>query len=135
MSVDVRIERVLKATIGRVYDAWTQPGVLTKWYCPNPSVNPEVEADVKVGGDYVVTMGGYVVRGRYTEVEPPKLLGFTWQWDHEDDRSHVRVELSEVEAGTRVLLTHTTQLPEDAPGLLEGWELELDRLAGVLSDA
>jgi uncharacterized protein YndB with AHSA1/START domain len=133
MSTDVRIERVLKATIDRVYDAWTQPGLLTRWYCPNPALDLQVEADVWVGGEYVVTMGPYVARGSYTEVDPPKLLGFTWQWDHEGGPSQVRVELTEVADGTRMLLSHTgLSSPEDATGHLEGWELEIGRLVELL---
>lgn len=134
MSTDVRIDRVLTATIERVYAAWTEPGLLTRWYCPNPSLDLQVDADVRVGGDYVVTMGPYVVRGRYTEVDPPKLLGFTWQWDHEGEPSQVRVELTEVDGGTRLLLTHTDLAgPDDATGHLQGWEVQFDRLAELLS--
>jgi uncharacterized protein YndB with AHSA1/START domain len=134
MSTDVRIERLLKATIDRVYDAWTRPGLLTQWYCPNPALDLKVEADVRVGGEYVVTMGPYVVRGHYTDVDPPKLLGFTWQWDHEGGPSQVRVELTEVEGGTRMLLNHTAlSSPEDATGHLEGWELQLTRLTELVS--
>jgi uncharacterized protein YndB with AHSA1/START domain len=134
MNTDVRIDRVLKATIDRVYAAWTQPGLLTQWYCPNPSLELQVDADVRVGGDYVVKMGTYVLRGQYTEVDPPNLLGFTWQWDHEGNRSQVRVELTEVADGTRMLLTHTDHTnAEDAAGHLQGWELELDRLAELVS--
>jgi uncharacterized protein YndB with AHSA1/START domain len=136
MSTDIRIERLLAATIDRVYDAWTRPELLTRWYCPNPALDLKVEADVRVGGEYVVTMGPYVVRGRYTEVDPPQLLGFTWQWDHEDGQSQVRVELTEVEGGTRMLLNHTgLSSPEDASGHLEGWELQLVRLVSALPSA
>ena len=134
MSTDVRIDRVLKATIERVYDAWIQPELLTKWYCPNPELDLKVDADVRVGGDYVVTMGPYVVRGQYTEVDPPKLLGFTWKWDHEGGPSQVRVELTEVDGGTRMLLLHTAlPSPEDAAGHLEGWELQFDRLTELVT--
>ncbi|WBQ06942.1 SRPBCC family protein [Kribbella sp. CA-293567] len=136
MSSDVRIDRVLKATIDRVYAAWTQPTLLSRWYCPNPALDLEVEADVRVGGAYVVTMGPYVARGVYTEVEPPKLLEFTWQWDHEGGPTQVRVELSEVADGTRLLLSHTGFTdPQDAGGHLEGWELELDRLDALVTTA
>jgi uncharacterized protein YndB with AHSA1/START domain len=134
MTNDVRIERVLKATIDRVYEAWTHPGLLAQWYCPNPALKLEVEADVRVGGRYVVAMSQSIVRGTYTEVDPPELLEFTWQWDHEGGPSKVRVELSEVADGTRMLLTHVDlDSPEDAGGHLEGWELGLDRLVTLLS--
>jgi DNA-binding transcriptional ArsR family regulator len=38
-------------------------------YCPNPELELKVDADVRVGGLYVVTMGPHVVRGSYTELE------------------------------------------------------------------
>ncbi len=134
MSTDVRIERVLPATIGRVYDAWSRPELMTRWYCPNPAHELQVEADVRVGGEYVVTMGPYVVRGHYLEVEPPRLLAFTWKWDGSDDSSEVRVELTEVDGGTHLLLSHTAlSNAEDAAGHLQGWELQLARLADLIS--
>jgi uncharacterized protein YndB with AHSA1/START domain len=55
-ETDIRIERVLQATIDRVYDAWTKPELLTRWYCPNPELELKVDADVRVGGSYVVTI-------------------------------------------------------------------------------
>jgi uncharacterized protein YndB with AHSA1/START domain len=135
MSTDIRIERVLSATIERVYDAWSRPELLTQWYCPNTSLDLKVQADVIVGGNYVVTMGPHVVRGSYLEVEPPHLLAFTWKWDSDSgEPSQVRVELSEAAGGTRMLLTHTSlPTPEDAAGHLDGWEIELDRLAALLT--
>jgi uncharacterized protein YndB with AHSA1/START domain len=135
MNTDVRIERVLPATIERVYDAWSRPELLTQWYCPNPTLTLEVETDVRVGGGYVVTMGPHVVRGNYLEVEPPTLLAFTWKWDDGgDDISQVRVELSEVDGGTHLLLSHTAlPTPEDATGHLQGWELQLTRLTDLLT--
>ncbi|QNE18493.1 SRPBCC domain-containing protein [Kribbella qitaiheensis] len=135
MSTDVRIERVLPATISRVYDAWSRPELLTQWYCPNPAHDLKVEADVRVGGGYVVTMGPHVVRGNYLEVEPPRLLAFTWKWDgSEDEISEVRVELSEVDGGTHLLLSHTAlSNAEDAAGHLQGWELQLTRLTDLIS--
>lgn len=135
MSADIRVERVLRATIGTVYEAWTRPELLTRWYCPNPKLELRVEADVRVGGGYVVEMGPHVVRGTYLEVEPQRLLAFTWKWDEDDGQpSEVRVELTEVDEGTRLLLTHTGfATPEDAANHLQGWEPELDRLAALLS--
>ncbi|ADB34556.1 Activator of Hsp90 ATPase 1 family protein [Kribbella flavida DSM 17836] len=135
MSTDIRIERVLKAPIEAVYDAWTRAEVLASWYCPNPALALTVEADVRVGGAYVVEMGPYVVRGNYLEVEPPHRLAFSWSWDTDDDApSTVRVELTAVEDGTRMLLTHTGfATAEDATNHLQSWGPELDRLDGLLA--
>jgi uncharacterized protein YndB with AHSA1/START domain len=135
MGPDIRIERVLPATIRQVYDAWTRVELLTRWYCPNPDLELKVEADVRVGGDYVVEMGPYVVRGTYLEVEPPYRLAFSWRWDEGDDEAtRVQVVLAEVPEGTRMLLTHSGfATEEDSANHRQGWEPELDRLAGLLT--
>jgi len=137
MDTEIRIERVLPATIGRVYDAWTRAELLMLWYCPNPAWELKVQADVRVGGDWVVEMGPHVVRGTYLEVEPPRRLVFSWKWDGTDDEpTRVEVDLSEVEDGTRMLLSHTGfASAEDAANHQLGWEPELGRLAGILTPA
>ncbi len=135
MVDDIRIERVLKAGLEDVYAAWTRAELLAQWYCPNPKLELKVDADVRVGGTYVVEMGQYVVRGSYTEVDPPHLLEFTWKWDEDtDEPSTVRVELSEVDEGTRMLLLHTGFTgPDDAANHLQGWEPQLNRLEQLLT--
>lgn len=137
MDTEVRIERVLPATISQVYDAWTRPDVLDQWYCPNPTMPLKVTADVTVGGDYVVEMGPYVVRGAYLDVEPPHRLAFDWKWDGTDDQpTRVEVELSETDGGdgTRMLFTHTGfATAEDAENHRIAWEPELGRLAELLT--
>ena len=85
MVSDIRIERVLKAQLEDVYAAWTRVELLAQWYCPNPELELKVDADVRVGGAYVVEMGPYVVRGSYLEVDPPHVLAFTWKWDEDTD--------------------------------------------------
>jgi len=135
MDTEIRIERVLPAGIGRVYDAWTRAELLSQWYCPNPAWDLKVQADVRVGGDYVVEMGPHVVRGIYLEVEPPHRLAFSWKWDGtEDEPTRVQVELTEVADGTRMLLTHTDfATEEDAANHRMGWEPEMGRLAALLT--
>lgn len=130
----IRIDRVLPATIDRVYAAWTRPELLSQWYCPNPDLEIEVRTDLRIGGEYVVKMGPYVVRGVYTELDPPNLIGFTWQWDETDSKpSQVRVELTTVAEGTRMLLSHTgLENAEDVANHLQGWEGNLGRLPAFL---
>lgn len=135
MGPDIRIVRVLPATIRKVYDAWTRVELLTQWYCPNPDLELKVQADVRVGGDYVVEMGPHVVRGTYLEVDPPYRLAFSWKWDGADDEpTRVQVDLSEVPEGTQMQLTHTGfATEEDSANHLQGWNPELGRLAALLT--
>ncbi|TDD54681.1 SRPBCC domain-containing protein [Kribbella antibiotica] len=134
MESEIRIERVLSATIGRVYDAWTRAELLMQWYCPNPQLELKVQADVQVGGEYVVEMGPHVVRGSYLEVEPPHRLAFSWAWDgSSDEPTHVQVDLSEVADGTLMVLSHTGFAnAEDAANHQLGWDPEVERLTALL---
>lgn len=134
METEIRIERVLSATIGRVYDAWTRAELLMQWYCPNPQLELKVQADVQVGGEYVVEMGPHVVRGNYLEVEPPHRLVFSWTWDSApDEPTRVQVDLSEVADGTLMVLSHTGfATAEDAANHQLGWDPEIERLTALL---
>lgn len=129
---EIRVERTLSAPPERVYAAWTDPALLSRWFCPNPDVELDVTADGVVGGRYRVDMGGrYVAEGTYTALEPARLVAFTWRWTTSTGpESHVRVELAPGEGGgTRLVLVHTDlEDDDDARGHGEGWELSLDRL-------
>lgn len=133
---EVRIERTLSAEPDRVYAAWTDPAILRRWFCPNPDLPLEVSADAVVGGHYRVDMGEgrYVAEGEYTDLVPGRLVAFTWRWTTSDDAgSTVRVELTPTaDGGTRLVLVQVGLADaDDAAGHREGWELSLDRLAGL----
>jgi uncharacterized protein YndB with AHSA1/START domain len=132
----IRLERRIAAPPERVYAAWTEPALLSRWFCPNPELALNVTADVVVGGAYRVDMGGghYVAEGVYTELTPSRVVAFTWQWASSPDPvTQVRVELEPTDVGTRLVLVQTGLAdPEDARGHREGWELALARLAGVV---
>lgn len=133
---EARVTTVVAAPPDRVWTAWTDPQVLRRWYCPNPDMALEVEADVVVGGAYRVDMGGgtYVAEGTYTVLEPPHLLEFTWRWTTSDGPpTQVRVELTPTDdGGTHVLLVQRGLADaQDAAGHVEGWELSLGRLADL----
>jgi uncharacterized protein YndB with AHSA1/START domain len=134
MTAQLRIEKLLDAPIERVYDAWTDPQILSQWYCPNPEWELKVDADVRVGGEYTVTMGDLVVVGTFTALERPNTIAFTWRWVALDSpASNVRVDLAEVEGKTSLVLTHTDLVDqEDADNHGQGWEGCLVRLPAVL---
>ena len=129
------MERTIDAPIARVFAAWTDPALMSRWYCPNPNLQITVERDLRVGGDYTVSMGPHDVLGRYTAIEEPTLLEFTWSWAGVHQASSlVRVELSEVAGGTRLVLTHSDLAdPDDVRSHAEGWVGCLQRLPGALA--
>ena len=50
------IERSLNASPEEVFEAWTNEAMLRKWHAPGDYTVAYVEADVKVGGRYRITM-------------------------------------------------------------------------------
>lgn len=131
-----RLVRHLHPQPGAVFDAWTDPSQLTRWYGPNPQMPLEFHGSVSPGGDYTLTMGGeYTARGTYSAVEGPHLLEFTWAWDHEPlAETVVRVQIDRTADGTtRLTLTHSGfDSADDAAGHQEGWDLALNRLVVLL---
>jgi len=113
----LRVERWFRAGPEDLFDAWTCPEVLRRWWTAYPGWAPsECSVDLRVGGRYRLGMrdeGGreYVVEGEYEEVQRPSLLRYTWCW--QDDELHpghtslVSVRFSADRGGTTVLVEHS----------------------------
>ncbi|TBT83367.1 SRPBCC domain-containing protein [Propioniciclava sinopodophylli] len=136
MTTTIRIERSFDCRPGRVWDAWTKPDLLDRWFCPNPDLRVSSHADAREGGAYRVNMGGeYIVSGSYQRLEEPAVLECTWQWEHETLTTLLRVEFAQRgSGGTDLVLVHSDFTDAaDAEATREGWELSLDRLAQLLA--
>lgn len=136
MTTTIRIERSFDCRPGRVWDAWTKPDLMDRWFCPNPDLRVSSHADAREGGAYRVNMGGeYIVSGSYQRMEEPAVLECTWQWEHETLTTLLRVELAQRgSGGTDLVLVHSDFTDAaDAEATREGWELSLDRLAQLLA--
>ncbi|TGM02164.1 SRPBCC family protein [Leptospira jelokensis] len=71
----VRIERKFNAPLKLVWEVWTNPLHLEKWWGPKGFTNPTVEFDFKVGGSYRIVMRSpegidYPVIGKFLEITP-----------------------------------------------------------------
>lgn len=144
MTTPVVLHRTFPASIGAVFDAWTDPEVMVRWFSPNPDHVLRYEGVVEPGRSWAVHMGSLAtVRGTYRVVEPPTRLEFTWAWDHEPDLppSLVRVQLEPGEGADGGAVTALTLIHGDLvdlverAGHLDGWTRQLDRLSRVLAVA
>lgn len=53
----LRIERTFAASAEDVFDAWTSPDVMRRWFHPAPDwATPAAEVDLRVGGKVRVVM-------------------------------------------------------------------------------
>lgn len=55
---DLVLERVLDAPRRLVWEAWTTPEHIRKWWAPRPYQTPEVELDLRPGGIFRMRMTG-----------------------------------------------------------------------------
>jgi uncharacterized protein YndB with AHSA1/START domain len=79
----VELFRVLEARPERVFEAWTKPDLMARWFFPMATWTATIESDLRVGGRWVVDMrepDGKLHRqfGEYREVTPTSRLVFTW---------------------------------------------------------
>lgn len=142
MSTDLtlRLQRTYQAPAQAVFDAWTSEEVLRRWFhAQHDWETPEAFVDLQVGGEVRVVMrnphtgdehgGG----GRYTEIDPPRRVAFTWLWDEETTRTLIEIDFEEVDGATTVRFTHTGLWDEAAVRAHEGgWTRCLDNLGRVL---
>lgn len=83
----------------RVWEALTDPEALAKWLLPN---------DFKplIGFRFRFLREGARIEGKVTDVEPGKLLAYTWKDDDDEQPSMVVWSLRPDGGGTRVELEH-----------------------------
>ena len=116
----LRLTRRFEAPRERVFDAWTNPDVLRRWWAAQPDwEGAEAEVDLRPGGRYRLSMrdtgsgATHTVAGEYTEVRRPERLAYTWSWEGEptemsgSERTLVVVEFLEDGGATEVVLTHS----------------------------
>ncbi len=137
----VRIERTFAATAEDVFDAWTSPEVMRRWFHPAPDwETPEAEVDLRVGGRVRVVMRKpdgteAEARGEFTLIDRPHRLVMTWTFDDEPSNEQlIELSFSESEGSTTVLLVNTgisTDARREAQDW--GWRGCLEQLGRVLA--
>ena len=136
----LEIVRVIKASKQRVFDAWTRPEMIRRWFRPGTDSVADASMDAHEGGAWRLAMTGgcaepdangyHVVTGRYTKVDPWDVLQFTWKRAASpEEESLVTIELKDVAGGTEMKLTHERFLTEESRDRhANGWGSVLGRL-------
>ena len=50
------VRRVLRVPRARVFAAWLDPALMTRWMCPGDTSHATVELDPRVGGTFRIVM-------------------------------------------------------------------------------
>jgi uncharacterized protein YndB with AHSA1/START domain len=109
--------RTLRAAPAEIIRAFTHPTLLRDWLCNHAS------SDAHLGGHIFLTWNqGYQVMGRYTQLDAPHSVAFTWLGAGDPAQTQVRVTVEPAEEGLqRVNIVHA--------GLGEGpaWDMQAAR--------
>ncbi len=130
----LRLERTFDAPADAVFDAWTNPEVLMRWWAAGPAMRTSVaEVDLRVGGSYRLSMEDpdagtvHTVRGEYREVRRPECLVYSWCWEQGEGAtghvSTVAVDFRGEGERTTVVLEHSyLESPQSRERHRAGWE-------------
>ena len=140
----LHLRRTFAAPREKVFQAWTEPEELKRWWGPEGYGTPIAEVDLQVGGKYRLGMRKlpdgdlFYLVGTYREVRPPERLVYTWSWEGQPGfgETLVTVEFRDRRSSTEVVLTHAFFRTEKArQDHDKGWNGCLDRLAKAFSEA
>jgi uncharacterized protein YndB with AHSA1/START domain len=136
----LRIERSFQASAEEVFDAWTSPEVMRRWFHCGPDwQTPVAEVDLKVGGAVRIVMRRPDGRqsgaqGEYTVIDRPHRLVMTWTFDDVPTNEQlVELTFEESEGTTTVVLTNRDISSDERRESQDvGWRLCLDELERLL---
>ena len=154
---DIVITREFAAPRQLVWDAWTKPEQIEKWFGPKGFDTRVDEQDFKVGGRSVYVMIGpdgkeYPAAGVFKEIVPiEKIVSSADGFSEEFRAAHPDMDLpkgttvmtyvfDDLGERTKLTLTTTHSSVEEknkhaAMGVVEGWGSSFDKLDEFLSSA
>jgi uncharacterized protein YndB with AHSA1/START domain len=139
---ELTVIRTFDAPAPVVFEAWTKPELLKRWWAPKSfGVSLfECEQDLRVGGAYRFAFGRdpntpEVFSGRYLEVEPPSRLVLTQLYERmaHIGEAVVTADFEESQGRTRLTLRQLFPSKEAlegalASGMERGMRITLDQL-------
>lgn len=142
------LKREFSAPVQRVFEAWTNAEVLAQWFGPEGFSVVRSEIDLKVGGQYHITLQApddteIEHWGEYIKVSVPTQLIFTWVLKNQHCQgsqgqdANTLVDIRFIDMGERcaIHLVHE-KLPDQSAfdGHQFGWQSSFDSLAATLEN-
>ena len=143
-QTELAFSRTLAAPRMAVWRCWTEPELITQWFCPRPWKTIEARVDLRIGGEFYTKMRGPDGEepsgepGIWLEVEHGKKLVFTDAfkpgWIPTGNLMFVAtLKFSDVDGGTKYDVTAHHWSAEKAKehedmGFYPGWGAATDQL-------
>lgn len=135
-TVTLVVRKTIRSTPERLFEAWTQPAQLRKWWGPQSVVCIGAEVDLRVGGRYRIGNqfpDGKIlwIAGEFEAIERPHRLTYTWGLEAEAGATErVTVAFKARDTATEVIVTHERIANAVMRDMHEqGWRGCLDGLA------
>jgi uncharacterized protein YndB with AHSA1/START domain len=135
---EIVVTRLFNAPRALVFEAWTKPEHMMRWWGPKSYTTPSCEMEVRPGGALRLCMRSsdgvdLWVHGVFREVVEPERLVFTAVNDSDLDAETLITVTFEDQGGKTLLAMHQTFVkPEVSRGAKEGWTSSFERLAEYL---
>jgi uncharacterized protein YndB with AHSA1/START domain len=136
---ELLITRVFDAPRNLVFEAWTRPEHLAKWWGPVDYPADSISADVRVGGRFRHSLRSVEDcsllwhGGEFRQIVPPEKLVFTFAWDGEEETV---ITVTFAEEGKKTRMTFH-QAPfsslSNRDGHIDGWNSAFDRFEVCLA--
>ena len=148
-DTEIQVVRLFDAPAQALFDAWTTPDLVKRWWGYETSRWIQCDVDLRIGGRwrFVIEDDGMEVafRGEFKEISPPHLLVNTELYEGvpgatDDDAALVTTTFDEVDGVTTMTQVSRFARKEHrdaaiASGMESGMQVSLDRLEDVVRQA
>ena len=139
-DLTVNIDKTIHAPIEKVFDAWLNPKMLSKFMTPEPGMpESDVVNDAREGGSFTIIMhvgdDKLPHTGKYLEIRRPDKLVFTWKSRYSVvENSTVTLRFTKIDDNkTNISLSHVKFVDEEArSGHEAGWGEILNKLGEIM---
>jgi uncharacterized protein YndB with AHSA1/START domain len=141
-GLTLELTRILPGRASHVFEAFTVPDRVARWWGPTGFTIPSLDFDPRVGEGYRIEMqppegAAFHLVGEFREVDAPTRLAFTFRWedpDPDDVETVADLRFRDLGSSTEVALNQGSFKTEARRELHRGgWTDSFDKLDELLS--
>jgi uncharacterized protein YndB with AHSA1/START domain len=141
-GLSLELTRRLAAPRARVFDFFARADLLAQWWGPRGFSIPSIDFIPRVGATYRIEMrppdsDAFELTGTFREVDVPRRLAFTFQWepaDPDDEETLAQITFEAIDDSTTVQLRQGPFKTNERHALhRDGWTKSLDKLAELVT--
>lgn len=136
------IKKVIEAPVKLVWEAWTNPDHIIKWWAPNGMKIEVIKHDFTVGGRWKYSMpmpdgNLFISEGKYLEIEPYKKIVTTADFKPmtEGVEMHVLFEEDGDKTNFTFSIVHVSEdycKQQEKMGFYNGWGSAFNRMEAIV---